>query len=67
MFEAGLPARDVLLDLLDKGEVIGKRGQPGVGFAGRQIEEGRAGGDQLGINPVVLGSAQMQSGPGLDL
>ena len=35
MFEAGLQARDILLDLLDKGQVIGERGQPGVGFAGR--------------------------------
>jgi hypothetical protein len=59
LFEAGLQAHDILLDLLDKGEVISERGQPGVGLAGRRINERRASGDQCGIDAVVLGPAQM--------
>ena len=42
LFEAGLEARDVLLDLLDKGEVIGERGQPRVGRDGRRIDRSAA-------------------------
>ena len=68
MLEPGLEPHQVVLDLLDEGQVIGQRLEPRIGrqpFAG--LHEVRAGGNQSGVDPVVLGPLQTKLGKGADL
>ena len=67
MLEPGLQTRDVLLDLLDEGQMVGKRGQPRIRLDAWPIDRGRAGCDQHRIERVVLGAAQMQTRIGTHL
>ena len=61
MLEPGLETRDILFDLLDEGQMVGKRGQPRIRLDPRPLDRGRAGCDQNRIERIVLGAAQMQA------
>ena len=67
MFEPDLEARDVLFDLLDEGQMPRQFGQSQIRLDPRRLDGRRAGGDQRGIECVVLGPPQMHAGISLDL
>jgi hypothetical protein len=67
VLEADLEAGDILLDLLDEGQLRGQPGQALVRRDRRRIDGGGAGGDQRRIEGVVLGPPPMQTGIGFDL
>ena len=59
-----LDAGDILGDLIDPGEMLGKRREAWV-WRGMDLFFGRcAVGDQDGVDPIVLGSLQMELGVG---
>ncbi len=67
MFEADLEASDVLLDLLNEGQVLRQLRQATIRLDTRLIDRRRAGGDENGVELVVLGPAQMHTCIGFDL
>jgi hypothetical protein len=67
VFEACFAAGDVLFDLFDEAQRLGERRQTRIRHAQRRIEDCGAGGDEHGVEPVVLGAPQRQPGIGLDL
>ena len=67
MFEADLEASDVLLDLLNEGQVLRQLRQATIRLDTRLIDRRRAGGDENGVELVVLGPAQLQACIGFDL
>ena len=67
MFEPDLETRDVLFDLLDKGQMPRQLSQTFVGLDVRRIDRRRAGCDQSCIEQIVLGPAQMDARIGLHL
>src|SRR5580700_5284695 len=67
MFDPDLEAGDVLFDLFDEGQMLSQRHQALVRLDTPLIDHCRTGGDENGIEPVVLGSAQMQPRIGFDL
>jgi hypothetical protein len=62
VLETGLQARGVLFGLLDKSELVGKGVEAGIRLQAGRIECRGAGGNQGGIDRVVLGTAQVQPG-----
>ena len=67
MLEPNLEARDVLLDLFDEGQLSRQVGQPRVRLDPLLVDRRRAGGDQPGVDHVVLGAAQMHARIGTNL
>ena len=67
MFETDFDAGDILLDLLDEGEVLRQIIEAFVGLACVLIQGCRTGSDCSGIYFVILGAAQMHAGAGFDL
>jgi hypothetical protein len=67
VLEARLEAGDILLGLLDAGELVGERFAARVWLERGGVELGGAGGDEGGIDAVILGAAQVQPGEGFDL
>src|SRR5208282_4182093 len=67
MFETHLEAGNVLLGLLDEGQMWRQLSQAIVRLDTRLIDRRRAGGDKNCIELVVLGPAQMHAGIGFDL
>ena len=59
VFEPDLEARDILLDLLNEGQLVSKLRQTRIRFDVRVIDRSRAGRDQNRIERIVLGPAQM--------
>ena len=58
---------DVLSDLLDQRQMLGKRLQPRIGGGVDLLDRGGAGGDQRRIDLVVLGPLQVELGIGAHL
>ena len=67
MLEPGLEAREVLLDLLEKGEISSQIGQSWIRRDPRRTHRRRARRDQDRIKRVVLGMAQMHPAKSFDL
>ena len=67
VLEAGLEADDVLLDLLDEGEVVGGFLEARIGLDLVRLGEGGTRRDQEGVDAVVLGPLEFHMGEGLDL
>ena len=67
MFESGLEARDVLLDLFEKGQISGQFRQSRIGRDLRLLERRCACRDQHRIEIIILGAAQMYPTKRLDL
>src|SRR3978361_1659995 len=67
MFEPGLEARDVLLDLFEEGQISSQIGQSRIRRDPRLFDGGGTGGNQFGIEGIVLGPAQMYPAERLDL
>lgn len=63
VLEPDLEARDILFQLFDEGQRPRQIRQARVGFDLRRIEICRAGGDERGIEHVVLGAAQAEPEP----
>ena len=59
VFEPGLQTGNVLLGLLDEGQMVGKLGQAHIRREPRFLDRGRAGRHQGCIKRIVLGPAQM--------
>ncbi len=55
MLEAGLEASDILLDLLDEGQAVGKSGEPPIWPNLMWFDCGRACGDQSRVERIILG------------
>src|SRR5579885_3270678 len=51
--QAGFGADELVFDLLDKGEGVGERLDAGIAAGVWRLEQADAGGDQLGIEPIV--------------
>jgi predicted urease superfamily metal-dependent hydrolase len=67
MFEPGLEARNIFLDLLKKGEIFRQFRQSWIGHDARLIDGGRAGRDQRRVERVVLGPSQMHPAKSFNL
>jgi len=67
MFEPGLQPRDILFDLLDEGQKIGKVSQPLIRLDRRLLHHSCASCNQSGIEHIVLGSPKMSLGEGTHL
>ena len=68
VLDPGLETGDVVLDLLDERQVIAQFVEARIGRHGvAGIECHRAGSDEDGIQPIVLGAAEVQLGERLDL
>ena len=68
MLDPGLETGDVVLDLLDERQVIAQFVEARIGRHGvAGIQCDRAGSDEDGIQPVILGAAEVQLGERLDL
>src|SRR5262249_51826613 len=68
MLEPGLEAGDILLDLLDEGQAVGKRGQSLIRCCLMSLDCGRTCGDQRRVERIILGplTVQPRKGPHLD-
>ncbi len=67
MFEPGLQPRDILFDLLDEGQKIGKVSQPLIRLDRRLLHHSRARCNQSGVEHIVLSSPKMSLGEGTHL
>src|SRR6185503_21066378 len=65
--ETGLEANDVLLDLLDEGQMLGQGGKSVIAVADGAIVGGRRQGDDAGVDRIGLGSLTPILGIGPDL
>lgn len=68
MLEPGLKANDILLDLLDEGQAVGKRGESLIRPNLMPFDYGRTCGNQSGVERIILGplAVQARKGPHLD-
>ena len=67
VLEPGLEARDILLDLLDEGQMVRQVRQSRVRLDPRPLDRRRTGRDQGRIERVVLGPPQVHAGKGANL
>src|SRR5205085_10154014 len=67
VLEPGLEPPDVLLDLLEEGEIVGQFRQSRIRRDLRWIDPGTTSRDQYRVERIVLGAAQMYLAERLDL